>query len=36
LQREATIAHDADPLVYKNEPIYYATASLHHGFDYDL
>src|SRR6185503_17096439 len=26
---------DADPLVYKNEPVYYATPSLHRGFDYD-
>jgi hypothetical protein len=26
---------DADPLVYKNEPIYYATPSLHRDFDYD-
>jgi hypothetical protein len=26
---------DADPLVYKNESIYYATPSLHRGFDYD-
>lgn len=26
---------DGDPLVYKGEPTYYPTASLHHGFDYD-
>lgn len=26
---------DADPLVYKNEPTYYGSASLHRGFDYD-
>lgn len=26
---------DTDPLVYKNEPFYYATPSLHRGYDYD-
>lgn len=30
-----TDCDDSDPLVYKDEPVYYATPSLHHGFDYD-